>query len=92
MRGYVVGTLDTKGAELCYLRDRVADAGVETTLVDVSTTVQNAIYGLIVILWVSAFVYSLREYFKDREHESADYVASIAEAAVRDDDDRVASA
>ena len=38
MRGYVVGTLDTKGAELCYLRDRVADAGVETTLVDVSTT------------------------------------------------------
>jgi uncharacterized protein (UPF0261 family) len=38
MRGYVVGTLDTKGAELCYLRDRVADAGVETTLVDVSTS------------------------------------------------------
>jgi uncharacterized protein (UPF0261 family) len=38
MRGYIVGTLDTKGAELCYLRDRVADAGVETTLVDVSTS------------------------------------------------------
>jgi uncharacterized protein (UPF0261 family) len=37
MRGYVVGTLDTKGAELRYLRDRVADAGVETVLVDVST-------------------------------------------------------
>ena len=38
MSGYIVGTLDTKGAELCYLRDRVADAGVETTLVDVSTS------------------------------------------------------
>jgi uncharacterized protein (UPF0261 family) len=38
MRCYVVGTLDTKGAELRYLRDRVADAGVQTTLVDVSTS------------------------------------------------------
>jgi uncharacterized membrane protein YfcA len=66
---------------------------LRSDLVDVSTTVQNTIYGLIVILWVSAFVYSLREYFKDREHESADYVASIAAAAVRDDDDdKVASA
>jgi uncharacterized protein (UPF0261 family) len=38
MRGYVVGTLDTKGAELAYLRDCVSDVGVETVLVDVSTS------------------------------------------------------
>ena len=33
-----VGTLDTKGVELRYLRDRVVAAGVEATLVDVSTS------------------------------------------------------
>jgi uncharacterized protein (UPF0261 family) len=38
VRAYIVGTLDTKGAELSYVRDCVADAGVETTLVDVSTS------------------------------------------------------
>jgi uncharacterized protein (UPF0261 family) len=38
MRAYVVGTLDTKGAELRYVRDRIADAGVDVTLVDVSTS------------------------------------------------------
>jgi len=38
MRAYVVGTLDTKGVELRYLRDRVVAAGVEATLVDVSTS------------------------------------------------------
>jgi uncharacterized protein (UPF0261 family) len=31
---YVVGTLDTKGPEIRYLRDRVAAAGVAATLVD----------------------------------------------------------
>ncbi len=35
---YVVGTLDTKGAELAYIRDRIRAAGVDTVLVDVSTT------------------------------------------------------
>ncbi|MET0898365.1 MAG: sulfite exporter TauE/SafE family protein [Mycobacterium sp.] len=66
---------------------------LRSDLVEVSTTVQNTIYGVIVIVWISAFAYSLREYFKDREHESADYVASIAESGVRDDDDdKVASA
>jgi uncharacterized protein (UPF0261 family) len=34
----VVGTLDTKGAELRYVRDRVVAAGVEATLVDISTS------------------------------------------------------
>jgi uncharacterized protein (UPF0261 family) len=38
MRAYVVGTLDTKGAELRYMRDRVVAAGVEATLVDISTS------------------------------------------------------
>jgi uncharacterized protein (UPF0261 family) len=38
MRAYVVGTLDTKGAELRYVRDRVVAAGVEATLVDISTS------------------------------------------------------
>ena len=38
MRAYVVGTLDTKGAELRYVRDRIVAAGVEATLVDVSTS------------------------------------------------------
>jgi uncharacterized protein (UPF0261 family) len=35
---YVVGTLDTKGAELAYIRDRIRAAGVDAVLVDVSTT------------------------------------------------------
>ena len=34
---YVVGTLDTKGPELRYIRDRIAAAGVATTLVDLGT-------------------------------------------------------
>jgi uncharacterized protein (UPF0261 family) len=38
MRAYVVGTLDTKGAELRYLRDHIVAAGVDATLVDVSTS------------------------------------------------------
>ena len=38
MRAYVVGTIDTKGVELHYLRDCVVAAGVEATLVDVSTS------------------------------------------------------
>jgi uncharacterized protein (UPF0261 family) len=31
----ILGTLDTKGRELAYLRDRIRDHGVETVLVDV---------------------------------------------------------
>ncbi|MBK1668814.1 hypothetical protein CKO28_12310 [Rhodovibrio sodomensis] len=34
---FVVGTLDTKGPELRYLRDRIEAAGVGTTLVDLGT-------------------------------------------------------
>ena len=35
---YVVGTADTKGAELAHVRDRVAETGVPVVLVDVGTT------------------------------------------------------
>ncbi|CAN5449674.1 sulfite exporter TauE/SafE family protein [soil metagenome] len=64
---------------------------LRSDLVDVSSLVQNTIYGVIIILWVGAFVYSLREYLKNREHESADHLASIAQSGVRDDDDKVSS-
>ncbi|WP_243793494.1 Tm-1-like ATP-binding domain-containing protein [Saccharopolyspora gloriosae] len=37
-RAYVVGTFDTKAAELRYVAGLVADAGVEVTTVDVSTS------------------------------------------------------
>ncbi len=37
MSVYVVGTCDTKGAELRYMRDLIEAAGVKTTLVDVGT-------------------------------------------------------
>ena len=36
-RAYIVGTLDTKGEELLYLRDLLAAAGVEACVVDVGT-------------------------------------------------------
>ncbi len=35
---YVVGTADTKAAELSYIRDRVQEAGARAVLVDVGTT------------------------------------------------------
>jgi uncharacterized protein (UPF0261 family)/ABC-type branched-subunit amino acid transport system ATPase component len=38
----VAGTLDTKGAELKYIRDLLKDAGVRTRLVDLSTTEHRA--------------------------------------------------
>src|SRR5262249_47696740 len=34
----IVGTLDTKGAELRFIRDIIADSGLRTRLVDVSTS------------------------------------------------------
>ena len=37
MKAYVVGTCDTKGAELAYVRDLIAAAGIPTVLVDVGT-------------------------------------------------------
>jgi len=37
-RAYVVGTADTKGTELRYVRDLLAEAGADAVLVDVGTT------------------------------------------------------
>lgn len=34
---YLIGTCDTKAAELRYLRERLADAGVASCIVDVGT-------------------------------------------------------
>lgn len=66
---------------------------LRSDLVDVSDGVATAIYAVIVVAWVAAFVHSLRQYFKDREHESADYAAKVtAEAKVSDVDDDKAPA
>lgn len=37
MKAYVIGTCDTKGAELAYVRDLIRDAGIEALLVNVGT-------------------------------------------------------
>jgi uncharacterized protein (UPF0261 family) len=37
-RAYVCGTLDSKGAELRYVRDLIEAAGIATTLVDLGTS------------------------------------------------------
>jgi uncharacterized protein (UPF0261 family) len=42
MRAYVVGTCDTKGDELAYVRDLIAAAGVPTVLVDLGTRSEGA--------------------------------------------------
>ncbi|GAC68905.1 sulfite exporter TauE/SafE family protein [Gordonia soli] len=57
--------------------------------VDVPSAVQTGIYVLIVVLWVAAFAYSLREYLRDRENESSDAVTALREeqeAAAQDAD------
>ena len=36
-RAYIVGTLDTKGEELLYIRDLLAADGVQACVVDVGT-------------------------------------------------------
>ncbi len=38
MTTYVCGTLDTKGAELCYMRDIIKGEGVDVKIVDLSTS------------------------------------------------------
>jgi uncharacterized protein (UPF0261 family) len=43
MKAYVVGTCDTKGAELAYVRDLIAAAGVPTVLVDLGTRSDGAV-------------------------------------------------
>jgi uncharacterized protein (UPF0261 family) len=42
LKAYVVGTIDTKGEELRYVRDLIVDAGIPTVLVDVGPRSQDA--------------------------------------------------
>ncbi|AZG44184.1 sulfite exporter TauE/SafE family protein [Gordonia insulae] len=48
-------------------------------LIDVPPVAQTVVYTLIVAAWVAAFVYSLRQYLADREHESSDAVSRLRE-------------
>ncbi|MGC4963755.1 sulfite exporter TauE/SafE family protein [Gordonia sp. DT218] len=48
---------------------------LHSELVDVPSAVQTAIYVVVVAVWAAAFVYSLREYLRDRENESSDAVS-----------------
>jgi uncharacterized protein (UPF0261 family) len=41
LKAYVVGTIDTKGEELHYVRDLIAEAGIPTVLVDVGPRSQE---------------------------------------------------
>lgn len=68
---------------------------LRSDFIDAGDAVRWAFYAVIIVAWVAAFVYSLRQYLKDREHESADYVSSVAAASNTpdpDDDKATASA
>lgn len=65
---------------------------LRSDFIDAGDAVRWAFYAVIIVAWVAAFVYSLRQYLKDREHESADYVSSIAASNTPDADDDKATA
>lgn len=65
---------------------------LRSDFIDAGDAVRWAFYAVIIVAWVGAFVYSLRQYLKDREHESADYVSSIAASNSPDPDDDKAAA
>jgi uncharacterized membrane protein YfcA len=60
---------------------------LRSDFIDAGDAVRWAFYVVIIVAWVAAFVYSLRQYLKDREHESADYVSSIAAGSNNPDPD-----
>ena len=64
---------------------------LRSDLVDVPSAAQTGIYLTIIVLWVAAFAYSLREYLRDRENESSDAVSRLraeqAEAVEREPDE-----
>jgi uncharacterized membrane protein YfcA len=60
--------------------------------IDAGDGVRWAFYVVIIVAWVAAFLYSLRQYLQDREHESADYVSSVAATRGSDSDDDKAAA
>lgn len=55
--------------------------------VNVPAGVDTAIYAFIVVVWVAAFLYSLRQYLADRLLESADALTAYAESSRTDRDD-----
>lgn len=65
---------------------------LRSDFIDAGDAVRWTFYVVIIVAWVAAFVYSLRQYLKDREHESADYVSSIATSNTPDPDDDKATA
>ncbi|MYR05801.1 TSUP family transporter [Gordonia sp. SID5947] len=52
---------------------------LRSDLVDVPAGVQATIYVAVVVIWASAFAYSLREYLRDRENESSDAISRARE-------------
>jgi uncharacterized protein len=51
---------------------------LSSDLIDAGAVVRTISYAVIIAAWIAAFVYSLRQYLKDRERESADHLASVA--------------
>ncbi|MFW0797378.1 sulfite exporter TauE/SafE family protein [Gordonia sp. CPCC 205515] len=49
-------------------------------LLDVPQPVQTGVYALIVVAWAAAFAYSLRQYLRDRDHESSDAISALRES------------
>lgn len=52
---------------------------LKSDVIDAGASTRNVVYLVIVALWIGAFVYSLREYLKDRENESSDAVTEYRE-------------
>jgi uncharacterized membrane protein YfcA len=65
---------------------------LRSDFIDAGDGVRWAFYVVIIVAWVAAFLYSLRQYLQDREHESADYVSSVAATRASDSDDDKAAA
>ncbi|MEE3850539.1 sulfite exporter TauE/SafE family protein [Gordonia sp. LSe1-13] len=60
---------------------------MRSDLVDLPSPAQTSIYIAIVVVWVAAFAYSLREYLRDRENESSDAVSRVREEQARAEQD-----
>ncbi|MFE5708843.1 sulfite exporter TauE/SafE family protein [Rhodococcus koreensis] len=54
---------------------------IRSDWIDLPAAVSRAIYTVIIAAWIGAFLYSLREYLRDRERESADAISAVAQAA-----------
>ncbi|GAB93345.1 sulfite exporter TauE/SafE family protein [Gordonia rhizosphera] len=52
---------------------------LHSDLIELPATARTGIYTVILVVWVAAFAYSLREYLRDRENESSDAVTRVRE-------------